>query len=402
MSKYLGFQVGPAAGSRQWNAAIQKYKARAVAIAHSHAPAGITVGMYNSRAVTVLAYLPQISLPPFELDLAERTAASHVLHLATNAMDEKTLFGIGYVSKVRLQSLKAQSLAALSRAAHVTIKSWPKKCETLSSPATDDIMLESTPSGRQWPVHWDSPAAAFLLKWAAAGYPSSMVGAINLPGKHFIAKNLEAIQKAQRSAKAEISAHPTRAIQKTFYSHYFKALYKNMPAELLERRFREVFASSLNPLPVIDWSPAYAILSKLSAHEALILLKTWTNSWSTSARYHDGKLDTCLFGCFPEGADDLGHYLRCPRLWRIVWHAIDVKETMNPLERLCVAEPTAIKAKTLVVAYTVYHTMKNEYMSLAVTAPAFDDYSLLFAVAANVAKAAVSRSSCGRRVMNTR
>ena len=153
--------------------------------------------MYNSRTVTVLAYLPQISLPPFELDLAERTAASHVLHLATNAMDEMTLFGIGYVSKVRLQSLKAQSLAALSRAAHVTIKSWPKDCETLSSPATDDIMLGSTPSGRQWPVHWDSPAAAFLLKWAAAGYPSSMVGAINLPGRHFTAKNLEAIQKAQ-------------------------------------------------------------------------------------------------------------------------------------------------------------------------------------------------------------
>ena len=61
-SKYLGFQVGPASGSFQWNAAIQKYKDRAVAIAHSHAPAGIAVGMYNSRAVTVLGYLPPSQL----------------------------------------------------------------------------------------------------------------------------------------------------------------------------------------------------------------------------------------------------------------------------------------------------------------------------------------------------
>ena len=125
-------------------------------------------------------------------------------------------------------------------------------------------MLESTPSGRLWPLHWDSPAATFLLKWAAAGFPASMVGAVNLPGKHFIARNLKAIQRAQRLAKAEIDTHPKRAIQNIFYFHYFEAFYPNKPAELLERRFRDAVAAPLNPLPVIDWRPAYHVLAKLT------------------------------------------------------------------------------------------------------------------------------------------
>jgi hypothetical protein len=412
-SKYLGFQVGPASGSSQWNAAIQKYKDRAVAIAHSHAPAGITVGMYNSRAVTVLGYLPQISLPPFELGLVERAAASHALHFATNATDEQTLFGIGYVSKIALRSLKAQSLAALSRAAHVTIKSWPKDYESLTSPANDDLMLESTPSGRLWPLHWDSPAAAFLLKWAAAGFPSSMVGALNLPGKHFIARNLKAIQRAQRLAKAEINAHPKRAIQKIFYFHYFKALYQNMPAELFERRFREVFAALLNPLPVIDWRPAYHVLAKLTTHEALVVVKTWSNSWTTSARFHDNKLDSCLFGCFPEGSDALGHYLCCPRLWKIIASAKAGLEAaslviasldddfddslgdatpLDPLERLCVRSPSIANARTLVLAYTVYNTLKHEHFNLVACAPVYDDFSVLHRLAIDIARAAIIRS----------
>ena len=145
-----------------------------------------------------------------------------------------------------------------------------------------------------------------------------MTGALNLPSKHFIPKNLEAIQRAHRRAQNEMAAHPTRAIQKTYYNHYFKALYQTKPAELFERRFREVFASLLDPLPVIDWQPAYHMLGKLTTHEALILVKTWTNSWTTSERYHDDKMNACLFGCVPEGSDAFGHYLRCPRLWKII------------------------------------------------------------------------------------
>ena len=47
------------------------------------------------------------------------------------------------------------------------------------------------------------------------------------------------------------------------------------------------------------------------------IVKTWTNAWSTSRRYHEKCILPCLLGC-SDGVDDLSHYFRCFRLWPIV------------------------------------------------------------------------------------
>ena len=40
------------------------------------------------------------------------------------------------------------------------------------------------------------------------------------------------------------------------------------------------------------------------------LIKTWTNSWATSHRYHELLLLPCVMGC-QDGKDDLSHYAGC-------------------------------------------------------------------------------------------
>jgi hypothetical protein len=46
----------------------------------------------------------------------------------------------------------------------------------------------------------------------------------------------------------------------------------------------------------------------------MMFIKTITNSWSTSNRYHETIRLPCIFGC--EGAKDtLKHYLSCDILW---------------------------------------------------------------------------------------
>ena len=109
----------------------------------------------------------------------------------------------------------------------------------------------------------------------------------------------------------------------------------------------------------------------------------------------------------------------CPRLWKIIVSSkkgleaarrevasLDVcfedslgtETSFNPLERLCISSPSLANAKTLVVAYTVYHTLKREHLNSVV---ACDSYVPLFELPVEIARAAILKhfSSKARRAM---
>ena len=86
---YLGFFLGPTADSTQWDKPMRKYLARARAIGATHAPFNISAYMYNSKAVSVLAYKAQLIPPPARTQQSERGALSTITHFATNSVTVK-------------------------------------------------------------------------------------------------------------------------------------------------------------------------------------------------------------------------------------------------------------------------------------------------------------------------
>ena len=118
---YLGFRVGPLAGGGQWTKALGKFATRAKSIAASRASPVANAFNYNSRALPLLGYKAQLTFLPQETHKIERAAAQQVLHLATNALDEQSLFALHMIGAPEIKNLKAFALAALARTAKNTM-----------------------------------------------------------------------------------------------------------------------------------------------------------------------------------------------------------------------------------------------------------------------------------------
>ena len=66
-------------------------------------------------------------------------------------------------------------------------------------------------------------------------------------------------------------------------------------------------------LDEVDCNRLAACLRSLPMHVTIPVIKTYTNSWATSTRYHEKVRETCIFGCL--ASDCLSHYFRCEYLW---------------------------------------------------------------------------------------
>ena len=108
--------------------------------------------------------------------------------------------------------------------------------------------------------------------------------------------------------------------------------------------------------PDLDYSVMKASLSKLRSAEAMMVIETWVNSWSTSYRYHEDPLLPCLFGC-PAGIDKQAHYVLCP--WLFFRQSLTRPETSpNPLERIAMRNPSVDSLKLLACSFAGYHAIK--------------------------------------------
>ena len=104
-------------------------------------------------------------------------------------------------------------------------------------------------------------------------------------------------------------------------------------------------------------------MRKMRKHEAMQVIKTWCNSWSTSYRYH--KKDAqgmpirhpCLLGC-PGEKDDLHHYVNCPHIWNVARIAFPRLKFDSPLDRLCVENPSSESLRVLAATFPSYHSIK--------------------------------------------
>jgi hypothetical protein len=181
-------------------------------------------------------------------------------------------------------------------------------------------------------------------------------------------------------------------LQAKFYEKLEKELRPINIIPFMERKLRKTYAQYLNPLPVVAWEDTFAVIRRLGEHYAMVAVKTWADSWATSARFHDEACLHCVLGC-PGRPDHIAHYVNCDCLWVQVDEAMGYDSVDSIGERLLLESPTAERAKTLAVAFSTYHAVKLGNAEAVQWAAKNKDYSRVLNLAFEAAKAHVIKNA---------
>ena len=377
--------MGPNAHKYQFVKVESKYKDRARAVSDQHTTARTSAQLYNTRVLPVVGYITQLAIPPEAFLRCERQTVTTLLHMPTNSLDENAVFNLHIANGSKIRSMKALAIASLVRTAIKTVPDWATDVAVLNALPDDEVACSSLGSNSYRRCIWDHPPFACVLQAAARGFTSTSVDPLHLDARTFLVKRTMQINKAVKNALAILSRHPMRlkTAQSIVYDFVQKELYPSRLQEFLARRIEEVFPTLVPDASGIRWAPIFHALERTDQHAAMFAMKTWTNSWTTSTRHHDGKAKFCILGCrgtaLAACKDDLEHYILCPRLWVEVDIAGGGPEDPidHPLPRLLINDINKYRIRALVVAYTTYHEIKRGHVDLIHAAEADVSYSVV-------------------------
>ena len=100
-------------------------------------------------------------------------------------------------------------------------------------------------------------------------------------------------------------------------------------------------------------------LKKCRVADAVKIIKTWSNGWATSSRYHEGVVLPCLFGC-KSCIDNLQHYLQCPHLFAL-WTFLAGSVSADPLKRWGLIAPEPNDFLQIACVFSGYHAIRREF-----------------------------------------
>ena len=226
----------------------------------------------------------------------------------------------------------------------------------------DGLHLKYAFQGSPVPQGWDSPAFCSNLQLANCG------------------RGLALSQEQANRVRGVAQANDNRGglqsrVYKTLMSfeqgHWVRLLLKRFDSLCPDEPRPEAFSSELADLRRLLRGSSQSD----DRAAALAVIKTVTNAWATTDRFHEDTLWPCIFGC--DDDDALSHYLVCDPLWTICACSLNcrVDVLQRPAaERLCLVVPTPLSIQLCGTAYWVYHTMKlrhREEVERAVSAGCF-------------------------------
>ena len=112
-----------------------------------------------------------------------------------------------------------------------------------------------------------------------------------------------------------------------------------------------------NSLP--EFESACKLMRKMRKHDAMCIIKTWVNSWTTSYRYRETPRLTCLLGC-QSHKDCLSHYLDCPQLQRILEDLL-IEPPSSPLAKAGLDQVSRESMYTTAAIFAGYHSVKRSH-----------------------------------------
>ena len=166
---YLGSPIGPGAGDSMWDKPISKYWGRVRRIAACGLSAYYSILAYNTYAVSCLEYRCQLYWVPPKLLKLEARAIAWSLKIPSYAFGKDGPFKLKEFGILSIRSILAMNLAAMFRAARVTLKGWNLSWGKLLASLNDqEINLHIDPSLSH--RCWDSPPIASRLFCAFNGF----------------------------------------------------------------------------------------------------------------------------------------------------------------------------------------------------------------------------------------
>jgi hypothetical protein len=282
--KYLGFMVGPEAGSVQWKEVINKYDSRLTRLIASPDAAHMLAIEYNTVVLPVLAYKCSLCPPPPCFKRREFVHLQRLLKVPPTTFRHAEFFHNHRYGLPKLRSVAVT--AAASRAGSAArFPSAVAMHNSLVGVAQIELPAVRAFRGQLFPNGWDSPPfCQYLATVAPADPPASIRCFAQAAG----ARCLDELPDTfPQSLSARLSQ----------YARYV------CPAVPTERFLNQIM--------------------HLSTHWRLLAVKTALGAWTTDARMIHTRDNRCMFQCSVEFAtDSVNHYLECPMLWNLYSHSI--------------------------------------------------------------------------------
>ena len=389
-AKYLGMYVGPSAGTMMWIAQTQKWMACTRAVFDQGASAAISAQLYNSRCLTVLAYVAQFCPPTAQMCTKEHWCLAKMLHVSFRAFPSWLYFHLDSVGGVPLRSLQSFCRASIVRFATSIMDCWQAAFLSLRGAAENALPFAKVVGGKLSPDFWDT--APFVCNLLDALQSSSSVPLLER-------QPAPDVQSGALRAGPEFLVPPVpvpyhfvsippveqRDAYWSILNHWYPPTWDSFVLGKIGR-----ILSCSTPTPN-DFPPDVFLqtIKEAPNYIAMSVLKTLANAWTTSRRMHASEVRRCIFGC--DDIDCLSHYICCSTLSSAVASALgDPLPIPTPNPSYLFPCPFATRKDVLRVFafYFSYHYMKHthrtpQYLSLA------DVHAALFATA----KAAVIKAS---------
>ena len=118
---YLSFLLGPQAGTKAWDAVLDKWMQRARLIAASDAQLAVKIHNYPVRAVPTIQYVAQLLPPTVTMSRMDRRVAAMLLKLPYTALSHSALLHYHEWTRIQIPSIIVNAKAAHIRAMRRTI-----------------------------------------------------------------------------------------------------------------------------------------------------------------------------------------------------------------------------------------------------------------------------------------
>ena len=367
-AKYLGFYLGPASAPLQWKKALVKFQDRVNHIHSCQLPAELAASQYRIKAVPILGYIAQLVRPPCKITRIGLNAVTKTLRMAGQSLSYDAAHSLSFMGGPKFPDLKNYLKSCLMRSSAVTLTGFQAVHRDLLDTAIARLPFAQHRYKVCIPDGWDSPAFCSTLCEALAQIPPLTS---NPPQVSRVESRARHATLTQRNLGG-----PYRPRESKQQADIYKALCANSStgvsawAKLLNDR-ATLFEPNHQGFSAEDVQNLASALSHLPDGARMMVTKTWVNSWATSRRMHEPVLHPCFY-CGMELGDDLTHYLQCDDFWCLLISSAKLNSSsllsLPPLVRAGLVSTTRDNCILVVGAFLVYHSIKLQYLDVALCA----------------------------------
>lgn len=282
-AKYLGMLIGPGAAATQWTPVASKVLVRAADACFAGIGIVARLRHFRLHGTTTVMYKAQFTPISADMRQAYRKAEQRLTGSPWMALPPDLLHSLRSLGlPVELPDIDMLTTAAQLRVVASSATFWACHDEIANVMNSDDVLLHPPLS------NWHQRSMLFQLRdtWR----------------RHNCIDGIRNI----------LECKPRERHQKLVYRYLSNTAGPATAHRVLKRRLLTNGFCADTVEPAFK-SLCTVLLSTLPSSCKFALIRTVSNAWNTTARYHQ-PVAGCLWGCDSPAEDRMSHYLACPRI----------------------------------------------------------------------------------------